>query len=75
MASLHRVHPEWYYGIDDAIEKYSRSICFELMPLDIFRSEIIDDLDHYYDDDDPHIPDYDSLVIDMAKFYDMWLDN
>lgn len=63
----------WNYGLTDAIERYKEYIDFSIMPLDEFKQECLDLINYYFENEMIGLEiNYNDIVSDTAKDYDMW---
>lgn len=63
----------WNNCIDDAIDYYSDYLDFTVMPLEEFKEECINEITYYFDNDMIGLDiNYNDIVSDMAKTYELW---
>ena len=73
MAALVNVAEVWQNCIDDAIVSNKDYLDFSVMPMDEFKEECINLITYYFDNDMIGLePNYNAIVIDTAKSYEMW---
>jgi len=73
MAALVNVAEVWQNCIDDAIVSNEDYLDFSVMPMDEFKEECINLITYYFDNDMIGLePNYNAIVIDTAKSYEMW---
>ena len=73
MAVLVNMVEVWKNCIDDAIEHYRDYLDFTVMPLEEFKEECINLIEYYFDNDMIGLEiNYNDIVSDTAKDYDMW---
>lgn len=73
MAALVNVAEVWQNFIDDAIVSNEDYLDFSVMPMDEFKEECLNLITYYFDNDMIGLePNYNDIVIDTAKSYEMW---
>ena len=73
MAALVNVAEVWKNFIDDAIVSNEDYLDFSVMPMEEFKEECINLITYYFDNDMISLePNYNNIVIDTAKSYEMW---
>lgn len=73
MAALVNVAEVWQNCIDDAIVSNEDYLDFSVMPMDEFKEECLNLITYYFDNDMIGLePNYNDIVIDTAKSYEMW---
>lgn len=73
MAALVNVAEVWQNFIDDAIVSNEDYLDFSVMSMDEFKEECINLITYYFDNDMIGLePNYNDIVIDTAKSYEMW---
>ena len=73
MAVLVNVIEVWQNCIDDAIVSNEDYLDFSVMSMEEFKKECINYITFYFDNDMISLePNYNDIVIDTAKSYEMW---
>ncbi len=73
MAVLVNVIEVWQNCIDDAIVSNEDYLDFSVMSIEEFKEECINYITFYFDNDMISLePNYNDIVIDIAKSYEMW---
>ena len=73
--ALVNVAEVWQNCIDDAIVSNEEYLDFSVMPMDEFKEECLNLITYYFDNDMIGLePNYNDIVIDTAKSYEMWED-
>lgn len=73
MVALVNVAEVWQNCIDDAIVSNEHYLDFSVMPMDEFKEECLNLITYYFDNDMIGLePNYNDIVIDTAKSYEMW---
>lgn len=71
--ALVNVAEVWQNCIDDAIVSNEDYLDFSVMPMEEFKEECINLITYYFDNDMIGLePNYNNIVIDTAKSYEMW---